>query len=779
MPHDYSSFFRTALRTEGNPFGYQTRLAKQDWPDLIEIPTGLGKTAAIIVAWLYKRLGHESGTPRRLVYCLPMRTLVEQTVDNAKTWIDNLTEAGIYAKSNAPKVATLMGGVCDKDWDIDPVNDSLIVGTQDQLISRALNRGYGISRFRWPIDFGLLNNDCLWIMDEVQLMGAGLSTTAQLEAFRRSMGTVLPCRSIWMSATIQANWLNTVDFKAYLPHLTKVSLSDEECQEDAVRQRIKAEKVLYKAKCDLAKPVSVAKFVLEKHQPHSLTLVVLNRVKQAQAIFEQLVENTSKDKTRPEIILIHSRFRLKDRIRLMQRLLEKPNETGTICVSTQVVEAGVDVSAKTLITELAPWSSMIQRFGRGNRYGIEKECRVYWIDVQLGNKSQSVPYDAEDLAYARQLLESLENQSIASADLPGVEETKESRHVLRKKDVLDLFDTTPDLAGLDIDVSRFIRDENELDAQVFWRNISHDQTPQPSQPEATRAELCKVAISSIKESERDCWIWDHIDEKWNKPKNISPGMTLMLRSCDGGYSEYLGWTGRKTDIPEVLPINNGHSPEGIAEDPMAYSRLRETLVEHTDKVVERLKDITNRLAIDMHISNELISAGRWHDAGKSHAICQEALNGSQTAASSEVIWAKSNQPNIRYRRKGFRHELASGLAMLQSGCSDLSMYLVMSHHGKVRCSIRSLAKESKPPDPSARSARGIWEGDLLPKTELGDGIIMPETILSLASMEIGRGSYVSNVLTLCGTQGPFRLSFLESLLRCADWQASGQAEGVE
>ena len=38
-------------------------------------------------------------------------------------------------------------------------------------LSRALNRGYGMSRYRWPMHFGLLNNDCLWVLDETQLMG--------------------------------------------------------------------------------------------------------------------------------------------------------------------------------------------------------------------------------------------------------------------------------------------------------------------------------------------------------------------------------------------------------------------------------------------------------------------------------------------------------------------------------------------------------------------------------------------------------------------------------
>ena len=83
----------------------------------------------------------------------------------------------------------LMGGDVDRDWDRYPERDTILIGTQDMLLSRALNRGYAMSRFRWPVQFGLLNNDCLWVMDEVQLMGSGLATTTQLQAFRRKLGT--------------------------------------------------------------------------------------------------------------------------------------------------------------------------------------------------------------------------------------------------------------------------------------------------------------------------------------------------------------------------------------------------------------------------------------------------------------------------------------------------------------------------------------------------------------------------------------------------------------
>ncbi len=35
------------------------------------------------------------------------------------------------------------------------------------LLSRALNRGYATGRARWPLEFGLLSHDALWILDGV------------------------------------------------------------------------------------------------------------------------------------------------------------------------------------------------------------------------------------------------------------------------------------------------------------------------------------------------------------------------------------------------------------------------------------------------------------------------------------------------------------------------------------------------------------------------------------------------------------------------------------
>lgn len=143
---------------------------------------------------------------------------VEQTARNIRDWLSRLGVLGDAGEPDRVAVHALMGGEADLRrgaWAAYPEQDAVLVGTQDMLLSRALMRGYGMSRYQWPVHHALLHNDALWVFDEVQLMGPALPTTAQLEAFRRDLGTTGPSRSIWVSATLQAEWLDTVDFRRH------------------------------------------------------------------------------------------------------------------------------------------------------------------------------------------------------------------------------------------------------------------------------------------------------------------------------------------------------------------------------------------------------------------------------------------------------------------------------------------------------------------------------------------------------------------------------------
>jgi CRISPR-associated endonuclease/helicase Cas3 len=408
----YDDFFQKAMgQTDCKPYEYQRRLAEEDWPDLLDIPTGLGKTAAVILAWIYKRKlkpdAPDPGTPRRLVYCLPMRVLVEQTRDCAVTWLDSLGLLGgkpFYDgegeqrrlvdynpwkgdyDSQKIRVHLLMGGEVDRDWAIYPEHDAILIGTQDMLLSRALNRGYAAGRARWPMEFGLLSNDCLWVFDEVQLMGAGLVSSAQLAAFQSKLWPpMIPCRFLWMSATIAVESMETRDRQDLGCHIEKVLMLS---QQDKSHSRLHAEKlVVIKPKAPRAEDI------LCKTQSGRLTLAVLNTVTSAQSVFLTVQEEARKSagkkgrQRRPELCLLHSRFRLCDRKKKVSTLLDfvrqQDQETGAaeghpgfVLVATQVVEAGLDISASRMWSEMAPWPSCIQRLGRLNREDAQPDAEA-------------------------------------------------------------------------------------------------------------------------------------------------------------------------------------------------------------------------------------------------------------------------------------------------------------------------------------------------------------------------------------------------------------------
>jgi CRISPR-associated endonuclease/helicase Cas3 len=645
---DFNKFFYKA--TGYKPFHYQEEIAtRPDFPSLLEIPTGMGKTAAAILGWLWRRRFAEDkvrkNTPRRLVYCLPMRVLVEQTRDCAVTWLarqdmlggkaaferedikERLREYDPWDGEDSPdriRVHILMGGDVDRDWDMYPERDAILIGTQDMLLSRALNRGYAMSRYRWPVQFALLNNDCLWVMDEVQLMGNGLAATAQLQAFRRILGTTKHVQSVWMSATINPDWLKTVDFQLNDDAPGRTGITDEDRMQETLQPRLNAVKPLQKAdfkSSDNGK--AEADLLVRLHRPGTRSLMIVNTVKRAQVIYSEI----KKKKTEAEVILLHSRFRPSDRKANLERLLAPPGEKGTICICTQVVEAGVDVSARLLVCDLAPWASLVQRFGRCNRSGefnSSKDAQIIWIEPQdPADPRKTAPYSVEDLESARSRLEKLTDAG--PRNIPPVKDNMEYTNVIKKRDMIELFDTTPDLAGADIDISRFIREADETDVQVFWRDVGKEG-PQESEPRPAREELCSVSIADLKKFDKVSWRWDYLDSRWIKSANIYPGLVLMLRSVDGGYEPDMGWTGRKGRT-EPVSCDHGVPEDSNDGDPLTTSGSWETIARHTDKVVSETASLIETFNLRDADSEALLNGARWHDAGKVHPIFQRALPG--------------------------------------------------------------------------------------------------------------------------------------------------------
>ncbi len=816
---DFATIFSRATGQPA-PYGYQCRLACGPEADpknlatltsgatcqsqLIEIPTGLGKTAAVVLAWLWNRLLQpdakaRASWPRRLVYCLPMRTLVEQTHDEICKWISRLGEQNLIT-GKKPRVVILMGGEeLDgeaKDWDLFPEEEAILVGTQDMLISRALNRGYGMSRYRWPMHYALLNNDCLWILDETQLMGVTVETSAQLDAFRhvKGIGTFGPCPTWWMSATLDTAQLATVDHPPPLNGWPREALTELDRQIPSVDSRFKAVKRLNTAPMALSAATkagyakALANLIAERHQPDTLTLVILNRVSRAQDVYNQL-RKLKKGVLKNPPGLIHSRFRPVDRAKSNAALTA---DGDRIVIATQAVEAGVDVSARLLITELAPWSSLVQRFGRCNRAGNMANAEILWLEIQPKDDKDevSLPYDATALRLAREALSALSDASPENLSHIVAAAPKIVRPILRRKDLFELFDTTPDLCGQDLDVSRYIRDGEDQDVQFYWRDIPGDGLG-ANEPPPAHEELCRVSIAEaskfLKSAKVTAWSWDPLQEKWVEIRQPRVGAIYLLSTTSGGYSDEEGWTGDSKSKVTPHPPKDGVM-ERYGADNRTYSGAWQTLAEHTKQVVAHATRLAVCLNFERAFAEALRVAALWHDIGKAHFIFQGMLG-----RDDGILWAKSNHCGGIPKRDGekvigFRHELASALAWLiestpESPDRDLVAYLIASHHGRIRLSIRSLPNESPlPPEPERLYARGVWDGDHLPEIKL-DELQLPPTKLDLSFMRMGEGangaSWLSRMIKIRDELGPFRLAYLESVLRASDAIASsGKIPGI-
>lgn len=782
----FDEFFKQA--TCDRPYPYQRRFAEDaDLPHLVQAPTGAGKTATAILGWLYRRHKRPAETPRRLVYCLPMRVLVEQTAKEAVEWIENL-------KLDVP-VHVLMGGVEAASWELHPERPAVLIGTQDMLLSRALNRGYGASRFHWPIDFAWLNSDCLWVFDEPQLMGAGVGTSAQLAGLRQSLGTHGPCRSVWMSATLERTWLDTVDFAGKLP-ADPLDLQPADYDETLpLHKKMTAAKTLTRVPADTtdAKELTkaVAKHAFDRHVAGTQTLVILNTVDRAKAVHEALNALCTKSPTPPNLLLVHSRFRPQERKKL-NGLLKLTGEAtrNRILVATQVVEAGVDISSRTLVTELCPWPSAVQRMGRNNRTGDDGPGQVFWVDT---DPKFALPYELPDLQFAREMLTKLEGQDVSPKSLADFKDREkfvlkfEHKHVLRRRDLLDLFDTTADLSGNDIDVARFVRsDEPSTDVQVFWRVLGDKVT----EDGPARDELCTVPVGvfrdfvkALPKDKPGAYTWDHLDGVWVKldHSTVRPGLVVLLPTTAGGYTDDRGWDSGSTVAVVPVKLPPKQPPRCLEEtrgDPVSISPAALSIAQHTANVVGQLQKLLDSIKLEDPVAEAVRTAALWHDVGKAHWAFQEGMRSVNKELGSDKLWAKSGtatdcRKRVKHGRKYFRHELASALAMLQARTPFLAAYVVAAHHGKVRLGIRSLPGEEPPEDnPKRLFALGVHDGDPLPEVVL-DGDKVAATKLDLSPMRLGGdGSWTARALQLLAEFGPFRLAYFEALLRAADEYAS-------
>ncbi|MCL6609049.1 MAG: type I-U CRISPR-associated helicase/endonuclease Cas3 [Geminicoccaceae bacterium] len=428
---DFDAFFEEVHGVA--PFPWQRRLARLlaqggAWPKVLDLPTGTGKTAALDIALFHLALeagrGAHRRAPVRIVLVVDRRLVVDDAFGRAKRLERALAEAPAgtvrarvaarlrdLAIDGPPLVAArLRGGLPrEEDWARLPVQPTILCSTVDQVGSRLLFRGYGVSDSMKPVHAGLLGSDCLILLDEAHLAEPFRQTLERIERYRREPWRREPSAGPWGVALLTAT-PGTSPEDAF-------GLDDEDRAHPVLEKRLRARKParlvefgkasekpsLHERAEEVVREVRLALERLKKGGiERPAVAVVVNRVARARASFDAIRKAFSNEPL--DVLLLIGPQRGVERDRIVERLA--PLRTGAprdlerplVIVSTQGIEAGVDLDLDGLVTELAPLDSLRQRFGRLNRAGRPIEP-VAVILAHAADRSQR----SDDPVYGKSL----------------------------------------------------------------------------------------------------------------------------------------------------------------------------------------------------------------------------------------------------------------------------------------------------------------------------------------------------------------------------------------
>lgn len=405
-PHSFEVCFQRLF--DYPPMRWQQRLfdafARGNIPVALDLPTGLGKTSVMAIWLLARALAGEAllkGIPRRLVYVVDRRAVVDQATEEAEKLRKALNGGASRLKVRLGldgvdlPISTLRGAFVDnRQWLENPAVPAIVVGTVDMIGSRLLFEGYGVSRRMRPYHAGLLGVDTLVVLDEAHLVPPFEALLGQIAHRADEFGPrsapdtslVPPFKLLSLSATGR-----TRDTMNDGSPAEAFQLADEDF-DPLVKQRLAAQKTLTIATVDGANAAVVNganDAVVNALVKNAWTLsgegtkpvrclVYCDRRQDAERIRDELAK-----KLRPkeaaatddlELFVGARRNRERDAAKawLAARGFLAGGVTPTrpgFLIATSAGEVGIDLDADHMVCDLVPWERMVQRLGRVNRRG--------------------------------------------------------------------------------------------------------------------------------------------------------------------------------------------------------------------------------------------------------------------------------------------------------------------------------------------------------------------------------------------------------------------------
>jgi CRISPR-associated helicase cas3, anaes-subtype len=699
----FGAFF-AALNGGHAPFSWQEEVLDHIcehgvWPERINAPTGSGKSSVVdihLFANALAAVGAAPRVPRRLCVTVGRRALVDSQATRADKILGDLKDAladesgepGILRrvaealqsfqtrnddKRSIPfEIGRIRGELSNRNLPVTDISAcAIIAATPDMYGSRALFRGYGSTKAARPRETALLAMDTVMVLDEAHMNRQLLHTTQRIaELQKREADLGIPTlQVVETTATPSTEDSESTTMGVDIEALDKPN-------DEKLRDRVYSHKELVLRSIDKwdGKPGNAAtvnaavdaikEFLAHREaskgseEAHTVGCIV-NHVRTAIAIKEALVKNKVLEKEE-EVQLLVGRMRPSDLEKLQNKHRElfttEGDKSVKVVVATQTLEVGIDVDFADLVTELAPASSLAQRFGRVNRLGHRTDSKVVVIEPASGDlvKKDAPPYKAVDLSNAYGWLEALngaENPSVNPAAMvknPPVQSSPE-RLLYQRPEWPDLleFSRTDENPYDEPDLDLWLHDS--LDAETAMGGV----IVRDNLPSNTSAAMEILKTSYFAPSDEETFpanlkilkeILDYQDEHGVKPRKFlyRQGEISLWQDADHGDE-----SNQSLAPGDVLLLDTGSVPftnQGIAvtqrELPSTKDKLEAVPFPEDiklyvyEKCADREKDFREYLGLSPEEAAELLDS--------------QAPDGQKVIASELSIEAEDGQEVISW-----------------------------------------------------------------------------------------------------------------------------------
>jgi CRISPR-associated endonuclease/helicase Cas3 len=380
---------------------FQKQVALKGDRVLLMAGCGMGKTLA---AWNWANEVSKRRKISKVIFLYPTRGTATEGFKDYASWAPEADAALMHGTSDY-ELESMFTNPKDekykKNFGISEEDERLFAlafwskrffsATADQFLSFLQNHYKGICLL--PV-----LSECALIVDEVHSFDKPMF--ASLLSFLKHFQIPILC----MTAT-----LTPKKKQSLLDQGLELYPKEEDRNDVELKELIRSENHPRYNKTILKNVEQAKDIAIKRFREGKRVLWVLNTVDRCQKMYDELTKELQ-----TEVHCYHSRFKLQDRKTIHEKTIQafQGESKKSIAVTTQVCEMSLDLDADVLISEIAPVSSLVQRFGRANRHlkkGLEFRAELYLYKPTGSLK----PYNSNEIQIAEKFLNALPEKDIS------------------------------------------------------------------------------------------------------------------------------------------------------------------------------------------------------------------------------------------------------------------------------------------------------------------------------------------------------------------------------